>query len=212
MAQIIESDLNRAIAAGECRIEIDPQAGDESLLDRASGERGHGLQAPLRRAEVAGQKFTLRTVQLELEGKLVALLPAVVRQQFPAGDQIGKRYSVCCGRLGALSCDQVERGQLFPLLPRGDQDCAAVELIDYVEDALLAFLAASVQKEQSSDSKMLFGARFFRNKRVSGFVDSVVFESVGVVAMLDELLAHRLPEIALNLLLRCALNERERGR
>src|SRR5215510_6131607 len=105
MAEIIESDLNSAIAAGECRIKIDPQAGDKSLLDRDSGERRHVLQAHLRRAEVAGQKFTLGAVQLELEGKLAALLPAVVRQQFPADNQISKRHSVRCGRLGALSCD-----------------------------------------------------------------------------------------------------------
>src|SRR5262245_54901923 len=212
MPEISESDLNRAIAAGECRIKIDPQAGDESFLDCAVAERRHVLQALLRRAEVARQEFALGAVQLDLEGELVAPVPAVVRQQLPAEDQISKCHSVRRRCLGALSSEQVERGQLFALLPGSYQDGAAVELIDDVKDALFALLGRCVLEEQPSDSKMLFGPRFFRDQRIGSLVDAVVYESVGAVETLDEPVAHRLPEIAVNVLFRCALNEQERRR
>src|SRR5262245_18238277 len=105
MAEIIESDLNRPIAAGECRIKLYPQAGDDSFRDCTVAERRHVLQALLRRAEVAGQEFTLGAVQLEIEGELVASVPAVVRQQLPAEDQISKCHSVRRRCLGALSSE-----------------------------------------------------------------------------------------------------------
>ena len=50
-------------------------------------------------------------LQLQREDQLVPALPAVLRQQRRAGDEIGERRGIGGRRLGALAGDQVELGQ-----------------------------------------------------------------------------------------------------
>src|SRR5262249_57399479 len=85
----------------------------------------------------------------------------------------------------------------------------AIELVDDLEDALLALPGRRVRKEQPPDAKMLPGTRLLRDQRIGRFLDPVVPEPVRAVGTLDQLLAHRLPEIAVDLLVGGALHQRE---
>lgn len=58
----------------------------------------------------------------------------------------GPSVSRC--RFCALASDQVELGQLLPLVRRGDQSRAPVELIDDLEDRLLPLLGGSARDEK----------------------------------------------------------------
>src|SRR6266446_6464131 len=87
----------------------------------------------------------------------------------------------------------------------------AVELIDDLEDDLLALILWRVRHEQSPDSYVLVGARRFRDQRVSSFPNAVVYEPVGAVQALDQLQANRLPEVRVDLFLRRPAHECERG-
>ena len=55
---------------------------------------------------------------------------------------------------------------------------------------------------------MRFGARLFRDQRVGGLLHSVVNELVGTIEPLDQLLAQRLPESRVHLLLGHSQNHR----
>jgi hypothetical protein len=91
-------------------------------------------------------------------------LPRIVRQQSCASDQIRERRSVGCRGLGALARDQVEFGQLLAFLSSGDQGDPTVELVDDLEDGLLALLCGGVRHEQPAYSQMGFGAQLFRDQ------------------------------------------------
>ena len=100
--------------------------------------------------------------------------------------------------LGALAGDQVELRELLALFSRSDQDRAAVELIDDLEDRLLPFLGGRLRREQPADPQMRFRAPVLRDQRVGGFLHTVVDEPVGAFRTLDELLADRLPQSRVN--------------
>jgi hypothetical protein len=65
-----------------------------------------------------------------------------------------------------------------------------------------------VRREQSPDSQMRVGARRFRNERVNSLLNAVVHEPVGAVQALDQLEADRLPQVRVELFLRCSERER----
>ena len=136
-------------------------------------------------------------------------LPAVLRQQCRASDQIVERRGVGRGRLGALARYQVELGQLLAFFARGDQRRAAVELVDDLEDRLLPLLRRRVCHQQPADPQMVRCARCLRDQRIGGFLHAVVDKSVGAVQAHNQLLTDRLPKVRLDLLRRGPENDRQ---
>src|SRR5882672_12595775 len=108
-------------------------------------------------------------------------LPAILRQQCRTREEIGERRGVSGRCLGALARDQVELSQFLTFVSRRDEGRAAVELIDDLEDDLLALLLWRVRHEQSPDSEVLAGARRFRDERVRSFLDAIMHEPVGAI-------------------------------
>jgi hypothetical protein len=94
---------------------------------------------------------------------------------------------------------------------RRDQRGAAVELINDLEDDLLALVSWRVRHEQSADLQVRVGAQWFRDQRVRSFLDTVMHEPEGAVQPLDELQANRLPQVRADLVLRRSAHECERG-
>ena len=86
-------------------------------------------------------------------------VPAVLRQQRATGREVGQRRGIGGRILGALARDQVELRELLALVLRCDQRDTAVELIDDLEDDLLALLRRRVRREQSPDPQVRVGAR-----------------------------------------------------
>src|SRR6266850_2595615 len=129
-------------------------------------------------------------------------LPAILRQRCRTREEIGERRGVSGRCLGALARDQVELSQFLTFVSRRDEGRAAVELVDDLEDDLLALVLWRVRYEQSPDSEVCVGARPFRDERVSSFLDAVVHEPVGVIQALDQLQADRLPQVRVDLFLR----------
>src|SRR5882724_1466116 len=64
--------------------------------------------------------------------------PRVLRQQCRTGAEIAVRRGVRCRGFGAFAREQVELGQLLAFVLFGDQRGATIELIDDLEDRLLA--------------------------------------------------------------------------
>ena len=153
--EIVEAYLDGAVAPAEGREEVHPQAGDGGEVDEAV-RRGRTAVASRSSAaaNVAGQELALGPVELEREGELVPPLQRILRQQRATGSEIGQRRGIGGRRLGALARDQVELGHLLALLRRRDQRGAAVELIDDLEDRLLALLRRRVRREQPADPQM----------------------------------------------------------
>ncbi len=67
-----------------------------------------------------------------------------------------------------------------------------------------------MRREESPDSQVRVGPRRLRDQRVGGFPDTVVHEPVGAIQALDEFQANRLPQVPVDLFLRCPAHERER--
>ena len=116
MPEVVETDVDRAVALIEGRVQIHAQACDGRSLDRICGASRKRCQALLRCRQRAGQELAFGPVQLQREGELVPALPAVVRQQRRTGGEIVERRGVGRGGLGALARDQVELGQLLALV------------------------------------------------------------------------------------------------
>src|SRR5260221_14243739 len=75
-------------------------------------------------------------------------LPAIVRQQCRASDEILQRRGIGRRGLGALARDQVELGKLLAFILGGDQGRPAIELIADLEDRLLTPLWRRLRGEQ----------------------------------------------------------------
>src|SRR6202011_5159337 len=136
------------------------------------------------------------------KGELVPALPRVFRQQSRTGGEIGERRGVGGRRLGALAREQVELCQLLTFVSRGNQGGAAVELVDNLEDGLLAFFRRGMRREQPSDAQVRLGARPFRYERIGGLLDTVVDELVRTLQVLDQLQTNGIPEIRMDVLVR----------
>ena len=136
-AEVVEPDRNGAIASAESHEEVHPQPGDGGQVGEADSAACQFGEARLRLRQRAGQELAFRPVQLQREGELMPALPAIRRQQRRPGGEIGQRRRVRGRGLGAPARDQVQLGDPLPLLARGDQGRAAVELADDLEDVLL---------------------------------------------------------------------------
>src|SRR5262249_28067468 len=79
---------------------------------------------------------------------------------------------------------------------------AAIELIDDLEDRLLALLGRGVQCESHSDSQMGLSAQFWRNERIGCFLDAVVKEPIRIFGAEDQAGSDRFPKPALQFLVR----------
>ena len=90
---------------------------------------------------------------------------------------------------------------MLALVSRGDQGCAPVELIDDLEDRLLELLRWGVGRQQSPDSQMGVGARWFGNQAIGGFLHAVVKELVRTFGLENESCSKRFLEVAMQLLL-----------
>ena len=80
-AQVLEADLDGAVASAEGRVEVDAQAGDGRQLDGARRAVRQFGEARFRCRQRAGQELAFGPVDLERESELMAPLPRVLRQQ-----------------------------------------------------------------------------------------------------------------------------------
>src|SRR4030095_5717312 len=83
-------------------------------------------------------------------------------------------------RFRALPRDQIELCQLFLLGARRDQRAGAVQLTDDLEDRFLPLIGWRVRRQQPPDSKVKLGTLCCRDQRVSGFLNTVVDETVSI--------------------------------
>ena len=116
MPEVVETDGDRAAALIERHVKVDPQARDARSIDRICGAGRQRRQALFRVRERAGQELAFGAMQLQREGELAPALPAIVRQQRRAGDEIVQRRGVGGRGLGALARGQIELGQLLALI------------------------------------------------------------------------------------------------
>ena len=91
-----------------------------------------------------------------------------------------------------------------------DQRGATVKLIDELEDRLLPLLWRSMCCKQPPDAEMRCSASFLRDEEIGSFLDTVVDKPVGTLQPLDHLVTDRLPEMRVDLLLRCPVHESKR--
>jgi len=63
-------------------------------------------------------------------------LPTVVGQKCCTGDEILERRGIGRRGPGAFACHQIELGQLFTFIARGDQGRSPIKLVDDLEDRL----------------------------------------------------------------------------
>src|SRR6202040_303289 len=115
-------------------------------------------------------------------------------------------------RLGALSGDEVELGNLLALLLPGDQRRAAVELVHDLKDVLFEIIRPGPCREQSTNPKMRHCTLAFGDERISRLLDSVVDEYVCVLRAEDEAGPDRLPEGRVRRLLGTSVKQIERSR
>src|SRR5947208_3543485 len=78
---------------------------------------------------------------------------------------------------------------------------AAVELVDDIEDYVLQLFWRRPRCEQHPYSEMDSGARFLRDQRIGGFLDTVVEKLVGIFRTKDEPCSDRCPKLPVHLLL-----------
>ena len=116
--EIFEASANGEVAAIHRRMEGYAKTGHGGPVDGVCGEAPHRRQPPLSGLEVGGQELALRPVQLQRKGEVVAPLPAIIRQKFRPGGEIGQRRGVGARRLGAHAGLEVELGDLFALRRR----------------------------------------------------------------------------------------------
>jgi hypothetical protein len=112
--------------------------------------------------------------------------------------------------LGARAGNEVEFCQPLAFLLFSDQRGATVKLIDELEDRLFPLLWRRMCCEQPPDAEMRCGAPFLRDEGIGGFLDTVVDKPVGALQPLDHLVTARLPEMRVDLLLRCPVHESKR--
>ena len=198
MPEVVETDSDRAAALIEGRVDIDAQARNDGLLDRRRGALRQRRQSLLGDRQPAGQEFAFGPVELEGKDQVAPALPAILRQQRRPEIEIGEGRGIGRRGLGALAGDQVEPGQLFALVARGDQGGAAIHLIDDLEDRPLAFLGWRLRRQQPADPQMKLGAQGFRGQRIGGLLDPAVHELVGAVQAFDQFLADRRPQRRMN--------------
>src|SRR4029453_10305823 len=137
-------------------------------------------------------------------------LPAIFRQQCRTREEVGERRGVGGCLLGARAGNEVEFCQMLASLLFSDQRGATVKLIDELEDRLFPLLWRSMCCEQPPDAQMRCGASFLRDEGIGSFLDTVVDKPVGPPQPLDHLVTDRLPEMRVNLLLRCPVHESKR--
>ena len=73
-----------------------------------------------------------------MEAELATTLQCVLRQHRQPGSEIRQRRGVSGGRFGALASNQIQLSQMLPLVPIVDQCGATIELIDNIENRVLA--------------------------------------------------------------------------
>src|SRR5437879_9247045 len=64
--------------------------------------------------------------------------------------------------------------------------------------------------KQPPDAEMRCSASFLRDEEIGSFLDTVVDKPVGTLQPLDHLVTDRLPEMRVDLLLRCPVHESKR--
>src|SRR5580692_3567243 len=98
------------------------------------------------------------------------------------------------------------------LLFRNDEFSAAIELIDDLEYGLLTFFGRGVRMEQSPNSQMSLGTRFWRHERVGCFLCAVVCKPIGVLRADDEFELQSIPKCCFGSLPGGLKNGRKHGR
>src|SRR5262249_31551745 len=116
-----EPDLDGAIRAVERGVEVNPQTGDGSEIDRADSVLAQSRQALVRGDCVARQELALGAGKGEREAELVVISPSLLGQECLPRGQVRQRRLVRRRRPGATACDQVELGDTKPFFPGGDE-------------------------------------------------------------------------------------------
>ena len=165
-----------------------------------------------RQCQLPGHVLAFGPAKLEPEPELVALFPSALRQQGAASHEVLQGRGVGGCRLGSLSRDEVEPGDLLSLLLRDDHRRAAVELVHGLEDLLFEGLGRGVRREQSADPEMRHRALGFADERISRLADAVVEECVGPVRADHQSGTDGVPQRRVHRLLALPIDEGERGR
>ena len=92
---------------------------------------------------------------------------------------------------------------------RLDQRATTVELIDDLEDDLVALLRRRARHEQSPDPEMHLGAHGLRNQRVGRLLDPIMGEPIPGLSPLDQLQKDPLPQSGVDLRLRGPEDDRK---
>ena len=180
---------------------------------RADGAACQFGEARLGFPQRACEKLAFGPVQLEREGERGLAFPGVFGQQGRPGSEIGQRRRVGRRGLGAPARDQVQLGDPLPLLARGDQRGAAVELADDLEDTLPDRLWRRLGGEPPADGEVRPGPLAFGDQGISRLLDTVVQEAVGLLPPEHQPGSHGLPERCVERRLTPALDQAQgRGR
>ena len=84
-SEIVEPDVDRAIARADRRVQLHPQAGDGCTFHRFAGAVGKQVQPLLGGVPRAGQELAFSPVQFQSKAELMPALPRAVRQLVRAG-------------------------------------------------------------------------------------------------------------------------------
>src|SRR6516162_4081894 len=209
--EVAETDFDRAVDPIHRQIQIDAQAGERRLIDDRGGAGCQHRQALLRRGQCASQKLTFRSVQLQREYEVRPLLPCVVWHSRSARNKIAQCRSIGRGSFGASTCDQIEIHKLLLFVSRRDQSSTAIKLIDDLENRLFPLLRRSVSDQQPTDSEMRLGAPCLRDQGIGRFLNAVVDKLIRTLQKHNKLKTQSLPQIRVELIFRCPVNDRKRG-
>ncbi len=199
VAEEIQADRHRVVAAVEDQVDVHLQAGHPGALHGRRGAPGEHPQALLGLGHLAGGELAFGAAGLQGEQQFVAALPARLVQQLRAAGEIGQGRGIGGRGLGPLPGEQVELGQALALGRLGDQRGAAVELADDLEDRLFARLRRRLLGQQAADPQVLSGALGLGDQQVGRLVDAVVGKGVGTLPALHQFLADGVPQGPLQL-------------
>jgi len=191
---------------GSCR--VPPQIGDGGEVHEPASTAGQHRQPLFGGRQCAGQELALGAVELEREGEVAVPLPAILGQQLPTGCEVGQRRVVGRRLFGALAREQMSSASCTR---SAREVIKAAPRLSWLTISKMASsrLPAAYPRPASADPEVHGGAPFGRNQRVGSLVDAIVDETVGTLEEIDQLLAPRLNEAGVQLLLGRVVNDRQ---
>jgi len=186
LAHVVQASLHRAVEAFRHPEEIGLNADDTGQVDPVSRAARQHREPGFRGLACAAHVLALRASELDGEDQLVAALPGVFGKQRGTAGEIAEGRRVGGRRPGALARDQVQPGDLPTLLRRHEQRGAAIELVDDVEDCLVALLRGYASDEGAAEGEMGACAVALRDESVASLLNPIVQERIGAALVDDE--------------------------